>query len=365
MINLYEPNISKDDENAILDSLKNKNLSGASKNIEEFEQKFSNKYNFKFSLAVNSGTAALHLALLAVGIDENDEVIIPSLTFIATANAVSYVGAEPVVVDVNPLTYQISIEEIKKKITKKTKAIIPVHLYGNAPNLDEINIIAKENNLKVINDSAEALGTNFLNKPSGSYGDVSIYSFYPNKLITTGEGGMLVTEDEKIYNIAKNLRGEGLKENTSEYIHSAIGYNYRMNSLSASLGISQLKRVDHFLERKKEIFIQYKNNLQSENIQFIKTENNVTNSYWLTVANFENINLNVDDLREFLIKEKIETKKIFYPIDRQVMYKENNKECKNSYNIYKNSLCLPSFPDLTDEQVSYISSKIKSYISLS
>lgn len=362
MIPLYEPNIMSKDINEVTKSLKAKNLSGASKTISDFEENFSEKYNFKYSLAINNGTSALHLGLLAIGIKKDDEVIIPSLTFIATANAVSYIGAKPVIVDVDPETYQISIEEINKNISKKTKAIIPVHLYGNCPDLKKIDKIAKRYNLKVLNDAAEALGTEYLNKSSGSYGDVSTYSFYPNKIITTGEGGMLVTKSKQIYEKAKNLRGQGLSPGTNEYVHDTLGYNYRMSALSASLGISQLKKVDNFLERKIEIFELYKKNLEPKKIEFIKTEPNVKNSQWLTVVNLKNHKLNINNLRNYLFKEGIETKKVFYPIDRQKIYNRRNK-CLNSFNLYKSSLCLPSFPDLSNNQVNFISNKIKSFLS--
>ena len=228
-INLYKPNINSNDMKSVNRTLNNSYLSGATKIVNEFENKFSEKYKFPFSLSTNSGTSALHLALLSLGVQKGDEVIIPSLSFISTANAVSYVGAKPVIVDVDIDTYQISLNQIERNITNKTKVIMPVHLYGNAPNLEEIQNIANKFKLKVINDSAEALGTKFKNKQSGLYGDVSIYSFYPNKLITTGEGGMLVTKSKKVFELAKRYRDQGLVKESNEYIHDIVGYNYRMN----------------------------------------------------------------------------------------------------------------------------------------
>tara|TARA_Y100000389_G_scaffold203579_1_gene252467 strand:+ start:40228 stop:41319 length:1092 start_codon:yes stop_codon:yes gene_type:complete len=361
MINLYTPSITENDKKLVNKALRETNLSGATEVINEFEDAFSKKYNFKYCLSTNSGTAALHLALLSSGIGKGDEVIIPSLSFIATANAVSYVGAKPVIVDVDRRTFQISLDEIKKNISKRTKAIIPVHLYGNSPDLNAINKISNEFNLKIIQDSAEALGTSYMNKPSGSFGDVGIYSFYPNKLITTGEGGMLVTSNKNIYRKAKNLRGQGLKENTNEYIHSSIGYNYRMNSLSAALGISQLKNVDVFLKRKIEIFQLYKEKLESENLEFIETTNGVENSHWLTVVSFRSQKININSLRKFLYTQNIETKKIFYPIDRQTIYKSKNP-VKVSHAIYQKSICLPSSPNLTNKQISFVSNKIIKFL---
>ncbi len=361
MTYVYQPDINSGDKKYVMEALNNSNLSGASVEVEEFENKFAAKFNFKYCLAVNNGTAALHLALMALGIQKNDEVIIPSLTFIATANAVSYLSAKPIIVDINPDTFQISTEEIEKNITSKTKAIIPVHLYGNCPNLSEINKLAKKHNLSVLHDSAEALGTNYKGKSSGSYKDVSIYSFYPNKLITTGEGGMLVTSNKSVYQLAKKIRSQGVKNNSDEYIHDILGYNYRMNSLSAAMGKSQLDRVDTLLDRKKDIFARYKKRLEPYGVEFIETKKDIENSYWLIVVIFKNKKIDIDMLREYLYSVNIETKKIFYPIERQKIYK-NTKTNKNAYNAYNNSLCLPSSPDLKDNQVDFISKKIIKYL---
>jgi len=362
-INVYQPSINKSDEKHIISALNRSNLSGASSEVQTFEYKFKEKYDLKYSLAVNNGTAALHLALLSLDIQKGDEVIIPSLTFIATANAVSYVGAKPIIVDIDPDTLQISVEDIKRNINKKTKAIIPVHLYGNCPDLNEIKKLANKHNLYVVHDSAEALGTKYKGKASGSFSDIAIYSFYPNKLITTGEGGMLVTSNRRIYELAKKIRSQGVKKNADEYIHDIIGYNYRMNSLSAALGISQLQRIDNLLDRKKEIFLRYKEKLEKHGISFIETKKDVENSYWLVVAIFNNSKIDVDKLREFLYSSNIETKKIFFPIERQKMY-DNKRYNKNAYDIYLKSVCLPSSPDLKNTDVDYISEKIIKYLEL-
>ncbi len=361
-INLYKPNINNDDIKSVNRTLNNSYLSGATKIVNEFEKKFSEKYKFPFALSTNSGTSALHLALLSLGVQKGDEVIIPSLSFISTANAVSYVGAKPVIVDVDIDTYQISLDQIEKNITKKTKVIMPVHLYGNAPNLEKIQNIANKFKLKVINDSAEALGTKFKNKQSGLYGDVSIYSFYPNKLITTGEGGMLVTKSKKVFELAKRYRDQGLVKESNEYIHDIIGYNYRMNSLSAAIGISQLKKVDKLLKRKININKKYKNEFDDYKVNFIKTEKDIFNSQWLTVINFKDYEINVNDLREYLFSNGIETKKIFYPLNKQKMYSKNKNACNNAYKIYDSSLCLPSYPDLSFKEIEYICGKIKKYL---
>jgi len=361
MINLYQPHISFNEFYNVTKSLFRTNISGMSSPVREFELSFQKMFGFKHCLATNSGTAALHLALIASGINQNDEVILPSITFISTANAVSYTGATPVIVDIDRDTYQISIDDIEKNITNKTKAIIPVHLYGNCPNLDKLTKIAKKYNLKIIHDTAEALGTKYRNKESGMYADVAIYSFYPNKVITTGEGGMLVTNNDEIFNIAKVYRGQGLRINTDEYKHDVIGFNYRMPALSASLGIAQLKNFSKFLYKKKKIHERYKEILSEFNISFIEDEKNVENSFWLTVLDFKNITLQVDDLRNYLKSNMIETKKIFYPLELQKPY-ISNKLNKNAINLYENALCVPSHPKLKIKEIEFICKKIANYI---
>lgn len=329
--------------------------------VREFEDSFCNLFGFKYCLATNSGTSALHLALIASGIKEGDEVIIPSITFISTANAVSYVGAKPIIVDIDRDTYQISINEIKKNITKKTSAIIPVHLYGNCPELDTISEIANLHNLKIIHDTAEALGTNYKNKPSGLSGDCSIYSFYPNKIITTGEGGMLATNNKNIYNTAKIYRGQGLNVDTDEYKHDVIGYNYRMPSLSASFGNAQLKNFEYLLNKKILIHNKYRELLSSSKIKFMKTSSDVKNSFWLTVLDFKDFNIKVDDLRKYLANNGIETKKIFYPIELQKAY-PSNKSNKNALDLYENALCIPSHPKLKSKELEFICQNILNYL---
>lgn len=361
MINIYEPYITKKELFSVTKSILNSNLSGMSSPVAEFEESFSNVFGFKYCLATNSGTAALHLALIASGIKEGDEVIVPSTTFISTANAVSYVGADPIIVDIDRDTYQISIDEIQKNITKKTSAIIPVHLYGNCPDLDLISEIANLNNLRIVHDSAEALGTNYKKKPSGFSGDSAIYSFYPNKIITTGEGGMLATNNKNIYNIAKMYRGQGLNIDTDEYKHDVVGYNYRMPSLSASFGIAQLKNFDKLLDKKISIHKKYRDLFFNSKVEFMKTTDGVENSFWLTVLDFKNFNIQIDDLRKYLRQNMIETKKVFYPIELQKAY-PSNRSNKNALNLYENALCIPSHPKLKSKDLDFISKKILNYL---
>jgi perosamine synthetase len=213
--------------------------------VPEFEEKFAQYVGSKRAVSTQSGTAALHMALYQLGIGEGDEVIVPSLTFIATINPVLFVGAKPVIVDVDPITWNIDPQEIKKAITKKTKAIIPVHLYGSVCNIDEIIEIARENKLLVIEDATESLGATYKGRQTGTFGDFGCFSFNGNKLITTGGGGMIVSNNQKQAEHVKFLVNQA--RNTSKgYYHPEVGFNYRMTNIEASLGLAQLEKIDKF-----------------------------------------------------------------------------------------------------------------------
>ena len=204
-------------------------------------------------------------------IEKGDEVIIPSLTYIATANAVNYIGAKPVFCDVNLDDFQIDVSKIEKNITKKTKAILPVHLYGGVPELNQIKNIANKHNLKVIHDAAEALGSEFNKKHSVSYKDVGILSFFPNKIITTGEGGAILTNNKKIYELSRKLRAQGLKKGT-DYTHDIVGYNYKFLAMSAALGFNQIDKIKRHRKSKTKIFNNYKDSLTQFGVKFQETK---------------------------------------------------------------------------------------------
>ena len=362
MIYLYDPEITNEDIQSVNNALKNKWLSGNSPVVKEFENKLASYLDVKYVSSCSSGTSGLHLALLGLDIKSGDEVIMPSLSYIATANSVKYIGAKPVFVDVNYRTWQIDPIKIESAITKKTKAIMPVHLYGGVPNINEINKIARAYNLKVIHDSAEALGSKYNNKFSTNYHDVSVLSFFPNKIMTTGEGGAVVTNSKKIYSIVENLKSQGLKNNR-EYFHSHIGYNYRITALAAAIGIPQIKRISKNINLKKEIFNNYKLELEPLGFQFQEFENNSNSSYWLTSILVPN-QISKINLKKFLTKNKIETRNVFYPLHKQPPYinNKNNQIFRNSEHISNLGLCLPSSPTLTKLEFDKIVKTIKNFV---
>ena len=309
--------------------------------VPEFEEKFAEYIDVKKAVSVQSGTAALHIALYELGIEKGDEVIVPALTFVATINPILYVGAKSVIVDVNSETWNIDSEEIKKAITENTKAIIPVHLYGNPCNMDAIMKIAKEYNLYVIEDATESLGATYKGRQTGSFGDFGCFSFNGNKLITTGGGGMLITNDEKRAKHIKFLVNQA-RDNSKSYYHPEMGFNYRMTNIEASLGLAQLKRIDEFLNKKRKFRQIYQEILGDFSyIKFQKEYNGTEGSWWLTCIKIEK-DVNISSLMQKLKKKGIQTRRIFMPANEMPYLRRYSKFCPNAYEIYKKGLCLPS-----------------------
>jgi perosamine synthetase len=362
MIYLYNPEVTKEDIRSVNKALSKKWLSGNSPIIKEFEEKLAHFLDVKYVSTCSSGTAGLHLALLGLDIKDGDEVIMPSLSYIATANSVTYVGAKPVFVDVDERTWQLDTSKIEREITKKTKAIMPVHLYGGVPNLNEISKIANKYNLKIVHDSAEGLGSKFKNTHATNFKDISVVSFFPNKIMTTGEGGAVITNNKKVYKLIEKLKSQGLK-NKTEYLHSHIGYNYRMNALSASLGASQINRINKNIQLKKKLYTDYKRELEPLGFTFQEFEDKSTSSYWLISALIPK-NISKKNFKKFLYENKIETRNIFYPLHKQPPYINNDQNgfLESSEKISKFGLSLPSSPTLTEPEFKKIIKTIKNYV---
>lgn len=309
--------------------------------VPEFEEAFAKYINSERAVAVQSGTAALHMALYELGIGEDDEVIVPSLTFIATINPVLYVGAKPVIIDVDPETWNIDPEEIKKVITPKTKAIIPVHLYGNPCNMDAIMEIAKEYNFYVIEDVTESLGATYKGMFTGRFGEFGCFSFNGNKLITTGGGGMITSKNEVGIEHIKFLVNQARDENKG-YYHPEMGFNYRMTNVEAALGLAQLERLGEFLQKKRKFRQIYREILSDLSyIKFQKEYDKAKGSWWLTCIEIEK-NIDVDGLIQKLKEKGIQTRRIFVPASEMSYLKGYSNKCPNAYQIYEKGICLPS-----------------------
>ena len=360
-IPLYKPFLDKHVIKNVNLCLTSSWISSKGKFIYEFEKKFSNFTKIKHSVTLTSGTTALHIALKSLSISSLDEVIVPSLSFVASANCVKYVNASPVFVDVKKDSWIIDESLIEKKINKRTKAIIVVHLYGVPCNLSKLKKIAKKHNLYLIEDCAEALGSYYNNKHVGSFGDVSIFSFYGNKTITTGEGGMIVTNNKKIAKRCDYLKKQALNKG-SYYRHGELGYNYRMTNICASIGSAQMNNIKKILKKKKKIADFYHDNLKYMPIKFQSYDKkNIINSHWLVSFTVERKNLR-DKLMKFLLKKGIETRPVFYPIHKMKIYRTHKKnDMNNTEYISKNGISLPSYPQLEKKEILYVCKKIKDF----
>lgn len=360
-IPISQPSIGEKEIEYVTDAIKSGWVSSLGKYIDEFEEKFARYCGTKYALTTSNGTTALHLALVSLGIKEGDEVIIPDLTFVATANAVNYTGAKVVMVDIERDTLCLNPIEVEKAITSKTKAIIPVHLYGHPANMEAINNIAKKYNLFVIEDAAEAHGAEIEGKKVGSLGNVAIFSFYGNKVITSGEGGMITTNDKKLYEKMKYLRDHAMSQE-KRYWHTEIGYNYRMTNLQAALGVAQLERIDDILDKKREIFIWYKEGLKDiSNIKLNYEASWAKNVYWMICVEFLDFTEKQrDDLMHKLKKKNIDSRPFFYPMSDMPMYVKSNTAV--AHEIHKRGINLPSYFDITKEDVEYICYTLKDLV---
>lgn len=322
--------------------------------VSEFERKFAEYLDVKKAVSTQSGTTALHIALDELGIDKGDEVIVPALTFIASINPIMYVRAKPVFADVDAKTWNINPEEIEKRITKKTKAIIPVHFYGNPCNMDEILDIAKKHRLYIIEDATESLGARYKNKYIGTFGDFGCFSFNGNKIITTGGGGMVIGNNEKRLEHIKFLANQG-RDESKGYYYSEIGFNYRMTNLEAALGLAQMERSDEFLMKKRKFNKIYREELKSINfICFQEEYKNAESSRWLSCIIFEKA-IDIPTLQKELKDKGIPTRRIFMPVTEFPPYKKYKRAVyANSYRIYERGLCLPSSTLNSEDDIRYV-----------
>lgn len=354
-IPIYKPDLSGNEKEYVMDCINSSWISSKGKYISQFENSFSDYLGIPYSTAVCNGTVALHLALLALGIGKDDEVIVPTLTYIASVNAISYTGAKPVFVDSLDTTWQMNPDEILLKITSKTKAILAVHLYGHSCDLNRIVEIAKLHKLYLIEDCAEALGSMYNNRFVGTFGDIATFSFFGNKTITTGEGGMVVTNNFEIHKLVNKLKGQGLSGD-KEYWHDIIGYNYRMTNICAAIGLAQIERIDRILYLKKQLAYTYMTNLDSNKFSFHLESDNIKHTYWMFTILVNSIN-DRDKLRNYLHFKGIETRPIFNLVSDMPMYEEQFN-IVNLFPISKNlsmrGINLPSFPSLTDQEVNFI-----------
>jgi len=346
--------------------------------VDEFEEKFAEFVDSRYAVAVSSGTAALHAASFAAGINEGNEAIVPPMTFAASANCVLYQGGRPVFVDIDKKTYNIDPDKIESKINEKTEAIIPVDYTGQPCEIDRVMEIAEKHDLTVIEDSSHALGATYKDKKIGSIADMSVFSFHPVKHITTGEGGMITTDSKELYDKLKQFRNHGITKDEDElqkddagpwfYEQQYLGYNYRLNDMQCALGISQLNKIDRFLKRRKEIAESYTEFFDDLRGVVSPYQNDHSESAWHLYV----IRLNLEELivdrrkifNEFLDKE-LGVQVHYIPVYYHPYYRELGYEkglCPNSEWLYERIISIPLYPKMSDEDVEEVKKRIRSVI---
>ncbi len=365
MIPVNEPVISEQSKKNLKKAVDTGWLSSSGPFVRQFEEEFAGYLGVKHAITVSNGTAALHVALLALGIGRGDEVIVPAFTMGATWMAVMYTGAKPVFVDCELETYNIDPDLIKKKITKRTRAIIPVHIYGQACDMDAINKIAKKHKLLVIEDAAEALGGEYRGRKCGTLSDIACFSFYANKIVTAGEGGMIVTNNAKWAREAERFK-DLYHSDKKRFIHEKLGYNFRMTNLQAAVGLGELKNIKKYLAKKQWMAELYEKGLRGvRGISLPQTLAHVKNTFWMygILIHKSEFGMSRDQLREKLKNTGVDSRDFFYPPEDQPLLKKiiGSQRFPNTKYLSQNGLYLPSGLAITEKQIQTVYQAIKNY----
>ena len=360
-IQIAKPYILDEDIKNVVEVLKSGQLALGPK-LKEFEDKFAKYVGVKYACAVSSGTAALHLGVRALGLKAGDEVITTPFSFVSSANCLIYEDVKPIFVDIEEVTFNIDPKLVEKAITKRTKAILPVHIFGQSAEMDPIFKIAKKYKLKILEDACESLGAKYEGKMVGITGDIGTFAFYPNKQMTTGEGGMIVTNSKKLYELCDSMRNQG-RANTKDWLlHERLGYNYRMDDMSAALGITQLKKLNWMIEQKRKIASWYDKELKNiPGIEVPRIGLNRTHSYFVYVIRVKQGKRNL--LMNKLTKKGIQTKPYLPAIHLQPFMKELFGFKRGDYpiteRISEETLGLPLYIGLKKKDIEFIVKEIK------
>ena len=358
---VYQPCLTGNEKKYVDECMSTSWISSKGHFVTDFENTFASYIGVKHGVAVFNGTVAIHLALMALDIKKGDEVIVPSFTYVASANPVVMVGATPVFVDSLMSSWQIDPADVEKKITSKTKAVIAPHMYGHPCDMDALSAICKNHNIYLIEDCAEAIGSQYHGKMIGSFGDISCFSFFGNKTITCGEGGMVVTNDDDFYRKAANLKNQGLSP-VREYWHDVVGYNYRMTNIQAAIGLAQFEHIEEIINAKIDNATWYMEELADLPVVFHDSaEKGIVHTYWMCSILCADKETR-DGLRAYLKDNGIETRPTFNTIHTMPMYLESN--CKSfpvAEALAERGMNLPSYPQLTREDVHVICSFIHAY----
>ena len=364
-IPVSSPEITDIDKKAVLECLDSDIISGISPYTKRFGTAFATWNGQGYGFPVNSGTSALHLALATLGVKRGDEVIMPSFTMISSANAATYLGAKPVFVDIEPDTWNMDTSKIKDVITPLTKAIMPVHIYGHPCEITDIMEVAWDHDLYVVEDAAEAHGATYKGKHVGGFGDIGCYSFYANKIITTGEGGMMTFNEEDLYERAAWLGAHAFGKKGVHYWHTDVGYGYRMTGMQAALGLSQLNRIDYYIQKRQMnawYYMQLLADLRDEGlITFPVQRKHCTNVYWmfsilLTDEGLKKVKR--DKLISLLAARGVETRTFFYPLHIQPPYKKRLR-LPVTMDVHRRGINLPSGNTLSKQEIEYVCDAVK------
>lgn len=362
IIPVCEPTLSGNELKYITDAVETNWISSAGGYIRLFEALFAQKMGVKYGVSCVNGTVALHLALATLGLEPGDEVIIPTFTMIATANAVSYLGAKPVLVDSEPYTWNMDVSQIEAKITPRTKAICLVHTYGHPVDMDALNAVAEKHGLFVLEDAAEAHGAQYKGRPVGSLGDAACFSFYGNKIITTGEGGMITTNREDVAKLAWNLRDHAFSTER-HFWHKFLGYNYRMTNMQAAIGLAQTEQLEKFVAARRANAARYTRLLkQIPGIVTPPEASWATNVFWMYGIMLEKeFPLTRDGLRQGLARRGIETRTFFIPMHCQPIYfnQYRGQRFPVAEDLCRRGLYLPSASNLTPDDIEIIVDAIR------
>jgi len=360
-VRLAQPFLCGNERKYVEECLDTTWISSIGRFIPLFEKKFAEFCGVEHAVACNTGTAALHLALLGLGVGPGDEVIVPTLTFVATANAVRYCGATPVFVDSEPHTMNIDPEKIEARINSRTKGIVAVHLYGHPANMEPILAIARRRGLFVLEDAAEAHGAAYLNQRVGGIGDAATFSFFGNKIITTGEGGMVTTRSAALAEKIRLLRGQGMNPNR-RYWFDVVGYNYRMTNIEAAIGLAQTEQLDQHLAARRKVADWYKHYL-GNCLDFVRLpveEPFAHHAFWMyTILLNQSSGIDRDHFMASLLEEGVETRPVFYPMHVLPPYKEQSGRYPVADSLARRGISLPTHALLTEDDVRYVASCIQ------
>jgi perosamine synthetase len=356
-IPVNEPLLSDEAKKNVSEAMETGWISSSGKFVKEFEDEFANVFGVKHAITVANGTAALHVSLLALGIGDGDEVIVPAFTMAASWMSIMYTGAKPVFVDCELQTFNIDVSKIEEKITNKTKAIMPVHIYGHPCEMDKIIELSQKYNLSIVEDTAEAHGAVYNGKLAGTFGQIGCFSFYANKIITTGEGGMIITNDD--YLAEKCRKFKDLHHSEKRFVHDGLGYNYRMTNLQAAVGCGELKHLNEYVQKKLWMASRYDKLLvQIQGISIPKTKNNVKNVYWMygILVDKDKYGFNKDELRDRLKEKGIDTRDFFYSPKKQSVLNKflSDEKFPNCDYLEENGLYLPSGLAITEKQIEIV-----------